>query len=77
MKKKIKQWFIGLLLVVHGGTICCLGVGIVFTFINMMNTTGKEFIGNFLFFLFEVFGFLILPYVFFKQVEDGVQNRWK
>ena len=75
--KKIKQWFVGLLTAIYGGMICYLGIGVVLNFISMMNSTGKEFVGYFLYFLFELFLFLILPYIFFKQIEDGVNKKWK
>ena len=75
--KKIKQWFVGLLLAAYGGVICYLGVGAVFNFISMMNTTGKEFVGYFLYFLFELCLFSILPYILFKQIEDGVKDSLK
>ena len=75
--KKIKQWLVGLLFAIYGGMICCLGIGAVLNFISMMNSTGKEFVGYFFYFLFELFLFLILPYIFFKQIEDGVNEKLK
>ena len=75
--KKIKQWFIGLFMAIYGGIICGSGIAVVLNFISMMNSTGKEFIGYFLGFLFELFLFLILPYLFFKQIEDSVDEKYR
>ena len=70
--KKIKQWFIGLAFAIYGAMICGLGVGVVASFINMVNSTGKEFIGYFIWFVVGLALFLILPYVLFKQLEDSI-----
>lgn len=75
--KKIKQWCIGFLIVISGGMVCCLGVGIVLNFISMVNSTGKEFVGYFIYFFFQLVLFLIMPYIIFKGVEDGVNEKYK
>ena len=75
--KKIKQWFAGLLISIYGGMICYTGVGVVLNFISMAHSTGKEFVGYFIYFLFELSLFIVLPYICFKQFEDSVHDRWK
>lgn len=77
MKKKITQWFIGLTVSIWGLCNCSLGVGVVANFLNMVKTTGKESIGHFLVFVFCLLAFIFLPYVMFKIVADGVEDKFK
>ena len=59
-KKKEKQWFIGLLFVIYGGFTLLTLILCIYNFINMMNTTGKEFVIHISHFSIELAGFLIL-----------------
>ena len=77
MKKKIVQWLIGLLLTVYGlGVGTCL-IGIVFNFISMINSTGKESVGYFIIFVFDLLVAVFCPYIFYKAIEDGVKDKFK
>lgn len=77
MKKKITQWFCGLMLSACGGSICASVVGVVKTFIGMMNSTGKDFIGNFILFIITLLAFIFTPYIIFHITKDGVQDKFK
>ena len=77
MKKKITQWFIGLLNCIIGSCVCLLGVFIVTTFISMMNSTGKEFVENFIAFVFSSVAFVFAPYLLFHVFKDGVKDKYK
>lgn len=77
MKKKITQWFIGLLGCIAGFCVSSLGVSIVTAFIGMMNNTGKEFVGNFVAFIFSLVAFIFAPYLLFHVFKDGVRDEYK
>lgn len=77
MKKKITQWFIGLLNCIIGFCVSLLGVFIVTTFIGMMNNTGKGFVENFVAFVFSLVGFIFIPYILFHVFKNGVKDEYK
>ena len=77
MKKKITQWFIGLLLCIVGFCTCVIGIYVGYGFINVINTTGKECIGYFIGSVIFLLIFLLLPYVVFHTTKDGVLDKWK
>lgn len=77
MKKKITQWFIGLLNCIIGFCVCLFGVIIVTTFISMTNSTGKEFIENFVAFVLSSVAFIFMPYILFHVFKDGVKDKYK
>lgn len=75
--KKIKQWFFGFVMALYGTLIILCFVALVFNFINMMNTSGWEFIGYFCSFIFDIGLCMFMPYVLFWQIQDGVQDSLK
>lgn len=77
MKKKIMQWFIGLTLCVLGLFVCAIGIDMVISFIEMINATGIKCAGYFIRFIFMLLLFIFMPYMVYKEVEDGVQDRFK
>ena len=77
MKKIIKQWCVGLAIALLGSGICLTGSDAVFSFIDMVNTTGSECVGYFIRFIFMLSLFTIFPYVFFMEIKDGVKYKFK
>ena len=77
MKKKIIQWLCGLLLTAYGGCFCALIFGLVKAFIDMMNSTGVEFIGHFVVFIIALLASIFAPYILFHITKDGVQDKFK
>lgn len=77
MKKKITQWFIGLAYSIMGAGSIFFMVILIINFMNMMETTGGEFIENFIFFVLYLIAFIFYPYMVFHEIRDGVQDRWK
>lgn len=77
MKKKIVQWFCGLMFSACGASICASVFGIVKGFIGMMNNTGKEFIGYFILFIVMLLVFIFTPYILFHITKDGVRDKFK
>ena len=77
MKKKISQWFIGLMVALIGFCICLVGIDAVFSFIDMLNTTGAKCAGYFFRFLFMLLLFAFTPWLLFKEIADGVQDKFK
>ncbi len=77
MKKKITQWFIGLLFSAIGFCTIAIGINVVTGFIGMMNNTGKEFVGYFIGFVVFLVMFVFLPYIVFHITKDGVMDKWK
>lgn len=77
MKKKITQWFIGLVYSIMGAGSIFFMVILIINFMNMMETTGGEFIENFIFFVLHLIAFIFYPYMVFHEIRDGVQDRWK
>lgn len=75
--KKIKDWFIGLCVAMLGGMICIVCVATIKYFIDMIHTTGSDCIGNFLRFILGLLGVILMPYVFFKILEDGLHDKRK
>lgn len=75
--KKIKQWFIGLLISIYGASVILCFVGTTMYFIGMMNSTGLEFIGHFIGFVVLLTLSIFMPYVCFKQMQDGVKEEFK
>lgn len=77
MKKKIIQWFIGLVFSAYGLSVCATGYLCVLSFMEMMNTVGRQFVGYFLAFIFCLLLFLFLPYLMFKMVEGGLTDKYR
>lgn len=77
MKKKITQWFCGLMICIMGCCVGGAGVCAVEGFIGMMNNTGKEFIGYFAEFIIMLLVFIFIPYVIFHIMKDGVRDKFK
>lgn len=77
MKKKITQWFIGILFCASGFSVTSLGVFTVTAFMGMMNNVGKEFIANFIAFAASLTAFIFAPYLLFHVVKDGVKDELK
>ena len=77
MKKKIIQWFIGFVISLYGLANCVCGFCVGYFFVNMINSTGKESIGCFVAFIIMLLVFLFSPYMFFKVMQDGVQDKFK
>ena len=78
MKKKITQWFVGLLFSTIGFCTIMIGIQVVTNFIDMMNNTGKEFIVYFIGFVVFLVMFLCLPYIIFHTIlKNGVRDEYK
>ena len=77
MKKKITQWFIGLVFSVFGLSICGTAYGCGYAFTGMVTTIGRQSVGYFLAFIFCLLLFLFLPYLMFKMVEGGITDKYK
>lgn len=77
MKKKIVQWFCGLMLSICGGCMCASIYGAGKAFIGMVNSTGKEFVGNFVLFIIMMLTSIFAPYIFLHITKDGVQDKFK
>ena len=77
MKKKIVQWFCGLMLSACGGSICAAVYGVFKEFVDMVNSTGKEFVGHFVVFVITLLASIFAPYILFHITKDGVQDRFK
>ncbi len=77
MWKKIKQWFCGFAFCLLGLAVCAVGIDMVFSFMEMINVTGMKCIGYLIRFVFMLLLFIFMPYIVFKEIEDGVQDRWK
>lgn len=75
--KKIKQWFIGLIFALYGTLITACFVAVVLNFIAMMNSVGWEFAGYFCSFIFDLALSVFMPYICFKQIADGVKDKYK
>lgn len=65
--KKIKQWFISFVITCEGFAITLTGIGAIFFFIEMINSTGKDFLISFLLFLLTLLTFIFSPYLAFKD----------
>lgn len=77
MKKKIIQWFIGLLWCFIGVLWACCILASIFYFTYMLNTSGIEFVICLYFGLVELAGFVFIPYKFFDKLKNGVNKKWK
>lgn len=75
--KKIKQWFIGCVVSLFGGYIYLMGYGVFVSFVGMMESTGKGFVGNFIMFVLCLLIVLFLPYLMFHAIKDGVKEEFK
>ena len=67
--KKIKQWLISFGIACEGFAITLTGIGTIFFFIEMTNSTGKEFLVAFLLFLLMLLTFIFSPYLAFKDFQ--------
>ena len=65
--KKIKQWLKGFVIACEGFAITLTGIGTIVFFIEMTNSTGKEFLISFLLFLSMLLTFIFSPYLAFKD----------
>lgn len=77
MKKKITQWFIGLVVSMFGLGVCSVAYGCGYAVIGMVTTVGRQSVGYFLVFIFCLLLFLLLPYLMFKIVEEGIADKYK
>ena len=75
--KKIKQWFCGLFVAFFGAVIIYCFVALVFNFMAMMCSTGREFVGYFISFAFDLVLAIFLPYFMFQVMKDGVNDKFK
>ena len=75
--KKIKQWFVGLFIGIYGASIILCFICTIMFFIGMMNSVGEKFIGSFIGFIFFLILDVFMPYICFKQMQDGVKEEFK
>ena len=74
--KIIKNWFKGILLSFLGVVIFCYSVvAPIELFIEMMNTTGKEFVVNFVYFCILLLLFIFLPIIYFSILQDQTKEK--
>lgn len=66
-----------ILTALYGTFIILCFVALVFNFIEMMNTSGWEFVGYFCCFMFDIGLCVFMPYVYFLQLQDGVKDSLK
>lgn len=72
----IKRWFLGLAITIFSGLVCCICIMAITDFINMMSTTGKDFVLCFISFIGEtIFGFFILPCAM-VEFTCFIYDRW-
>lgn len=67
--KKIKQWLKGFVVACEGFTITLTGIGTIIFFIEIINSTGKDCLINFLLFLSMLLTFIFSPYLAFKDFQ--------
>lgn len=67
--KKIKQWLTSFVIACEGFAITLTGIGTIVFFIEMINSTGKEFLVAFLLFLLMLLTFIFSPYLAFKDFQ--------
>lgn len=72
--KKIKEWFIGLVLAFIGGGICLSGVGAVLDFLNMLISNGKDFIWHFINFTTHLLILIFAPHILFTEVKEYIND---
>ena len=75
--KKVKQWFLGILLSAFGGYNCLIVYGMYTSFVGMMETTGEKFVANFVLFVLCLLITLFMPYLMFCAIKDGVKQEFK
>ena len=74
--KAIKTWFKGILLSFVGGIVFFYSVvAPIELFIEMMKTTGKEFVGNFIYFCVLVLLSIFLPVIYFYISQDRAKEE--
>ena len=74
--KAIKTWFKGILLSFVGGIVFFYSVvAPVELFIEMMKTTGKEFVVNFISFCILVILSIFLPVIYFYVSQDRTKEE--
>ena len=75
--KKVKQWSLGIVLSAFGGYNCLIVYEIYESFVKMMESTGKAFLGNFILFVVCLLMTLFMPYLMFYTIKDGVKQELK
>lgn len=65
--KKIKRWLKGFVIACEGFAITLTGIGTIVFFIEMINSTGKDFLISFLLFLLMLLTFIFSPYLAFED----------
>lgn len=74
--KAIKTWFKGILLSFVGGIVFFYSVvAPILLFMEMMNTTGKEFVGNFIYFCVLILLSIFLPVIYFYISQDLIKEK--
>ena len=74
--KTVKIWFIGILLAFLGGIVFFYSViAPVELFVKMMNTTGKDFVGYFIYFAVCLLFFIFVPIVYFYILQDKTKEK--
>ena len=74
--KTVKNWFKGILLAFLGGIVFFYSViAPVELFVKMMNTTGKDFVGYFIYFAVCLLFFIFAPIVYFYILQDKTKEK--
>ena len=74
--KTVKNWFKGILLAFLGGIVFFYSViAPVELFVKMMNTTGKDFVGYFIYFAVCLLFFIFVPIVYFYILQDKTKEK--
>ena len=74
--KTIKNWFKGIILAFLGGFVFfCSIVAPIELFIEMMNSTGKEFVSNFICFVVCILFFIFAPIIYFYVLQDKTKEK--
>ena len=74
--KTVKNWFKGILLAFLGGIVFFYSViAPVELFVKMMNTTGKDFVGYFIYFAVYLLFFIFAPIIYFYTLQDKTKEN--
>lgn len=74
--KTVKNWFKGILLAFLGGIVFFYSViAPVELFVKMMNTTGKDFVGYFIYFAVYLLFFIFAPIIYFYTLQDKTKEK--
>ena len=74
--KTVKNWFKGILLAFLGGIVFFYSaIAPVELFVKMMNTTGKDFVGYFIYFAVCLLFFIFAPIVYFYILQDKTKEK--